>query len=280
MPIEFDEDKVLVPSYLVKLLSTMRDKAGLPPFDATQSNELADKIKDYLDSAGLKTIATTDAVDKGYTLDDFEPDIFVNSTETLANLLRGFIKDKHAVQKYFRRPAFFKVKGRTLDHERDWKPVGEAIFLGPGSSAMATARALASGKIDFEPGIINAYIAKLLKVLEIDTSALSEHQGIRINLNDLKAQQLLNESFLGMFGNWAKYILKAMFGDIDIPVSVTGKETEVQALARALAGEKNYIETATRFGLANKQTYSSKSKLDQAIKNFEQETGIKWPFGM
>jgi hypothetical protein len=100
---------------------------------------------------------------------------------------------------------------------------------------------------------------------------------IRVNLNELKKHKL-DESFLRMFGAWIKYILNSMFGDFDIPVSVTGNPREVEAFGRAVAGEKRYIDSAKRYGLNHATTYKNKAVLDTATKSFERETGLKWPF--
>jgi hypothetical protein len=101
---------------------------------------------------------------------------------------------------------------------------------------------------------------------------------IQFNITRMKEASRIDESFLSMFGGWVKYILKAMFGDINIPVNITGNQREVEAFAKTLAGEKNYIDAVTRYGLNNKNTYNSKYALDKAIQGFEGETGLKWPF--
>ena len=100
---------------------------------------------------------------------------------------------------------------------------------------------------------------------------------IVIDFEELKKQEL-NESFLAMFGGWVEHILKAMFGGLNIPVKVQGNDREVQAFAAALGREKRYIETAKRYGLDHPTTYKNKAKLAGAAKNFQRETGLKWPF--
>tara|TARA_R110002020_G_scaffold16719_4_gene58989 strand:+ start:2323 stop:2643 length:321 start_codon:yes stop_codon:yes gene_type:complete len=88
----------------------------------------------------------------------------------------------------------------------------------------------------------------------------------------------LNESWLGMFGYWTKVILSRMFGGSAIGVSVKGTPAQVNSFASALSKEKKYLESFMKHGLNNPQTYKSKAKLDVATKNFERNTGIKWPF--
>ena len=81
-----------------------------------------------------------------------------------------------------------------------------------------------------------------------------------------------------MFGGWLQYIMKAMFGNLNIPVNITGKRSEVDALVGALSKERSYIDTISKYSLDDERTYKSKSKLDRAVKSFESETGLKWPF--
>ena len=100
---------------------------------------------------------------------------------------------------------------------------------------------------------------------------------IIIDFNQLRKQEL-NESFLTMFGGWIKHILGAMFGNTSIPVSVRGSRREVESFARTLGSEKYYLESARRHGLDHPMTYKNKAKLDNAIKGFEKDTGLKWPF--
>tara|TARA_R110002012_G_scaffold124267_1_gene275268 strand:- start:619 stop:939 length:321 start_codon:yes stop_codon:yes gene_type:complete len=88
----------------------------------------------------------------------------------------------------------------------------------------------------------------------------------------------LNESWLGAFGYWTKVILSRMFGGKAIGVSVKGSRAQVNSFASALAKEKSYLESFMKHGLNNPQTYKSKARLDVAVKNFERNTGIKWPF--
>ena len=100
---------------------------------------------------------------------------------------------------------------------------------------------------------------------------------IVIDFSQLRKQEL-NESFLAMFGGWVEHILGAMFGNTSIPVSVRGNRREVESFARTIGSEKNYLESARRHGLDHPMTYKSKAKLDNAIKGFEKDTGLKWPF--
>ena len=100
---------------------------------------------------------------------------------------------------------------------------------------------------------------------------------ITIDFNKIRDNRL-DESFLSMFGFWIKEILQRMFGGSNIPVSIKGNPVEVNAFAKALGGEKRYIETAKKYGLDDPRTYKDRAKLESAVSSFERTTGIKWPF--
>jgi len=115
-------------------------------------------------------------------------------------------------------------------------------------------------------------------------TALQEHlikedklATITIDFNELRKQKL-DESFLAMFGGWVEHILGAMFGNRVLPLSVKGSRRDVESFASALGGEKSYLDAVKRYGLDHPTTYKNKSKLDNAVKGFERETGLQWPF--
>lgn len=106
-------------------------------------------------------------------------------------------------------------------------------------------------------------------------------ENIEIDLEEMKKNEdMLNESFLRMYGTVVELILKQMFG---IPIfgsssTIKGKPADVKAFARAVGNEKKYIEAAKQYGLNDPKTYKQKGRLDKAVKAFELKTGIKWPF--
>ena len=77
---------------------------------------------------------------------------------------------------------------------------------------------------------------------------------IEINLK-AKEEGLLNESYLAMMGGAIQTILTGMFGN-----------------------EAKYLKAMKRYGLDKPETLRTKTQLDRAIKSFERDTGIKWPF--
>tara|TARA_R110002110_G_scaffold5437_2_gene28169 strand:- start:37160 stop:38440 length:1281 start_codon:yes stop_codon:yes gene_type:complete len=140
--------------------------------------------------------------------------------------------------------------------------------------------------ISLLPGMSDA-VKKFERQLKINTKTpleeslnpkSVEYYPVGFNLTNYKKHRPLNEGYLQMFGGWLQYIMKAMFGNLNIPVNITGKRSEVDALVGALSKERSYIDTISKYSLDDERTYKSKSKLDRAVKSFESETGLKWPF--
>tara|TARA_B100000519_G_C13992295_1_gene319844 strand:- start:197 stop:529 length:333 start_codon:yes stop_codon:yes gene_type:complete len=100
---------------------------------------------------------------------------------------------------------------------------------------------------------------------------------IEINLNANK-DGLLNESWLAMFGGTIQTILTGMFGGNSVPVRISGNRKQVSSFKKALGNEARYLKAMKRHGLDKPETLKTKAQLDRAIKSFERDTGIKWPF--
>jgi hypothetical protein len=58
---------------------------------------------------------------------------------------------------------------------------------------------------------------------------------------------------------------------------IRGTSSQVSSFRNAAMGEKQYMKAVEKHGLNNPKTFSSKSRLNTAIRNFERETGMKWP---
>ncbi len=95
---------------------------------------------------------------------------------------------------------------------------------------------------------------------------------------DLNSPNKLDEGFLESLGFQLGYVMKRMMAGAGIEGSVTGTKSQVNSFANALKNEKRYLESLDRHGLGDTNTFKSKWALDQAVKNFEKETGLKWPF--
>ena len=100
---------------------------------------------------------------------------------------------------------------------------------------------------------------------------------IKIDLNAANNKQL-NESFLRWFGDAVKMLMRRIFGEVDIPVQVSGTESQIRSFARALEGERRYMDSFRRYGLDDPRTYRDRAHLEQAVSGFERTTNLKWPF--
>ena len=115
---------------------------------------------------------------------------------------------------------------------------------------------------------------------------LNEEQlvGVEIDLEELKKNKdQINESWLAMFGGVVKLLLDKMFaGPYRQPrsdlFSIRGSRSDVTSFAQTIGREKRYLEAVSKYGLDDPRTFQNKSKLDLAIKNFQAETGLTWPF--
>jgi uncharacterized protein YecA (UPF0149 family) len=119
----------------------------------------------------------------------------------------------------------------------------------------------------------------------------------------MKNKQLLKESWLKAWGEWNKTLLRYMYGD-DVKMmaklkepslgdlmkeddeeegpklkfSITGKKKDVKAYADAIMAEKNYLDAYVEYGREHLQTVKTRELLNQAVAEFEGNTGIMWPF--
>ena len=108
---------------------------------------------------------------------------------------------------------------------------------------------------------------------------LNENKEIISICIDFTKTNQLNESFLRMFGTAIEMIVGRMFGqDVQLPyLTISGSPQQMQALTDTLAKEKRYVDSYVKYGLDDPRTYQDQYKLQNAINNFERETGIKWP---
>ena len=95
---------------------------------------------------------------------------------------------------------------------------------------------------------------------------------------DLTVDNKLDESYLRFWGSAIQSLLKALFGNYSIPVSIVGNEQQISAFANTLNSEKNYLQSYRDYGLNAAATYRNKYALNQAISQFERKTKLKWPF--
>ena len=135
---------------------------------------------------------------------------------------------------------------------------------------------------------------------------------------DLRSAQKgqINESFLAMFGEALKTILKRMFGKIPSPeeytkmvaeaeenegddvltpedkqqprqqkelpekfeLVISGTDNDIVSFLDALKAEHQYMDTYLKLGMDNEETREAKYLLNDAVEGFERTTGLLWPF--
>ena len=100
---------------------------------------------------------------------------------------------------------------------------------------------------------------------------------IEINFNHLRDPSL-KESFLASFGYLVKSLLKGMFGNRVPQSKIIGTRSEVEAFAKAMGSERDYLATLQSYGLDNPRSVRNKVVLKKNVSNFERKTGLKWPF--
>ena len=115
---------------------------------------------------------------------------------------------------------------------------------------------------------------------------------------DFTKKKLLKESWMQSMASWNKTFLKYLYGkdvtltadleahkmleedegDNSLKFVIRGEYKDVQAYARAIMAEKEYLDVYVQYGEEHFQSRKKKEMLDQAVRHFEQTTGIRWPF--
>jgi len=62
-----------------------------------------------------------------------------------------------------------------------------------------------------------------------------------------------------------------------LPTKIRGTSSQISSFRAAAGGEKRYMNSVKKHGLHDPRTYATKTRLNTAIRNFERETGMKWP---
>jgi|TARA_R110000765_G_scaffold143709_1_gene245430 hypothetical protein len=96
---------------------------------------------------------------------------------------------------------------------------------------------------------------------------------------DLTAGDKLNERIYTKLGVAIQDMLLGLsLAGFDVPVSIKGTNKQLAAFYGAINGEKRYMDAYNQYGLNDPHTFKNKHTLDRAIRQFENETGIRWPF--
>jgi len=89
----------------------------------------------------------------------------------------------------------------------------------------------------------------------------------------------LNERMYSKFASdMRSLMLDLHFMGLDVPLTVKGTQQQVEAFFQALKGEKRYMDSYLKYGLGDQRTMSNRHDLMGAVRGFEKETGLRWPF--
>ena len=97
---------------------------------------------------------------------------------------------------------------------------------------------------------------------------------------DLSNAELLKEGYVyNEFSNQVNRMLLGLsYAGVDVPISVRGTTSQIEAFFNALSNERRYMTSYVKHGLDNSRTLNNRHRLMDAVKNFEKETGLRWPF--
>lgn len=89
----------------------------------------------------------------------------------------------------------------------------------------------------------------------------------------------LTEALFTAFANKVRDMMLDLYTmGLDVPMNITGTSAQVDAFMKALKNEKRYMDSYIKHGLNDPKTMNSKYALTSAVKKFELETGLRWPF--
>tara|TARA_R110000824_G_scaffold175520_7_gene354043 strand:+ start:6804 stop:7130 length:327 start_codon:yes stop_codon:yes gene_type:complete len=102
---------------------------------------------------------------------------------------------------------------------------------------------------------------------------------IEINLNHQSAATI-NESVYSTFSNDVYFLMQSLYNGRapDLKISLSGNQGQIMSFFTALQREKRYMDAFNKHGLNDAQTMSSRYQLEDAVRKFEFETGLRWPF--
>ena len=89
----------------------------------------------------------------------------------------------------------------------------------------------------------------------------------------------LNEYVYSEFSNHVNLLLQGLYqAGIDIPLSIRGTQDQVESFFDSLKKEKRYMDSYMKHGLNSRKTMGDKRSLEKAVRRFETETSLRWPF--
>ena len=100
---------------------------------------------------------------------------------------------------------------------------------------------------------------------------------IVIDLTVGKSKEI-DEQTMTQLGGQVKWMLSNMFSGSPINAVFRGTSSQIDSFGKALYREKRYMNSYLKHGLGDARVQRDRSRLQNAIKAFEKETGLKWPF--
>ena len=88
----------------------------------------------------------------------------------------------------------------------------------------------------------------------------------------------LNEMAMNQMAAQVQRLMSIIMTGTYYPATIKGTPMQVDRFTHALSAEKDYVISYNKHGLDNPATYKSRYRLDGAVKNFEKDTGLVWPF--
>lgn len=95
----------------------------------------------------------------------------------------------------------------------------------------------------------------------IDLSGI--HEGLNLIQKSAEIRRLMNMIMTGTAFPSAKII---------------ATPHQFDRFANTIGAERDYIVAYNKYGLNNPATYRNKYRLDSAVRKFERDTGLAWPF--
>ena len=102
---------------------------------------------------------------------------------------------------------------------------------------------------------------------------------VKLNLNH-KDRSTIKESLYSDFSNDVYFLMQSLYNGRapDLKISLSGNQSQIMSFFTALQREKRYMDAFMKHGLNDAQTMNSKYQLENAVRKFEFETGLRWPF--
>jgi len=89
---------------------------------------------------------------------------------------------------------------------------------------------------------------------------------------------LLTEDWYSQFALDVHFLMQSLYGGRIPKLALAGDQGQIMSFMTALQREKRYMDSYIKHGLSDPGTLNSRYQLEDAVKHFESETGLRWPF--